>query len=67
MMHDSLGNMLETNFQMMQNHHYSLFDIENMLPWERRVYIGLLINHVKQENEQIKQQEAKMPSMSSYK
>ena len=62
MMHDTLGNMFETNFQMMQNHHYSLFDIENMLPWERQVYVGLLINHVKQENERTKQEEARMSS-----
>ena len=61
-MHDTLGNMFETNFQMMQNHHYSLFDIENMLPWERQVYVGLLINHVKQENERTKQEEARMSS-----
>ena len=51
MMHDSLANMLETNFAMMQHHKYPLSEIENMLPWERRVYIEMLINHVKEENE----------------
>jgi hypothetical protein len=69
MMHDSLANMLQTNFQMMQHHQYSLHDIENMIPWERQIYIGLLVNHVKEQNEQTKQQEAQMsssmPSMPS--
>jgi hypothetical protein len=54
MMHDNLANMLESNFAMMQHHKYSLSDIESMLPWERRVYIEMLVNHVKEENEKNK-------------
>lgn len=54
MMHDSLANMLQSNFAMMHHHKYSLHDIENMLPWERRLYIDLLIQHVKEENEKQK-------------
>ena len=50
-MHDNLANMLESNFAMMQHHRYSLSDIEGMLPWERRIYIEMLVNHVKEENE----------------
>ena len=42
--HDTLGNMLETNFMMMHHHKYSLSDIENLLPWERQIYIGMLVN-----------------------
>ena len=52
-MHDTLANMLESNFAMMQHHKYSLSDIESMLPWERRVYIEMLINHVREENEKM--------------
>lgn len=50
-MHDSLANMLESNFAMIQHHKYSLSDIEGMIPWERRVYIEMLVNHVREENE----------------
>lgn len=50
-MHDNLANMLQSNFAMMQHHKYSLSDIESMLPWERRVYIEMLVNHVREENE----------------
>jgi hypothetical protein len=39
----------------MQHHNYALSDIENMMPWERDVYVQMLIEHIKQENK--KQQE----------
>lgn len=35
----------------MQHHKYSLSEIENMLPWERDIYLSLLINYIKEENE----------------
>jgi len=34
---------------MMQHHKYSLTELEEMLPWEREIYIGLLLNHLKEE------------------
>jgi len=44
---------------MMQHHKYSLTEIENMMPWEREIYIGLLDQHIKEENEKIEKQNAK--------
>ena len=44
----------------MQHHKYSLGDIEGMIPWERDVYVGLLTNYIKEENERRKQEESKM-------
>jgi hypothetical protein len=38
---------------MIQHHKWSLTEIENMMPWEREVYVGLLIEHIKEENEKI--------------
>ena len=38
----------------MQHHKYSLTELENMLPWEREVYIGLLIKHLEEEKEKMK-------------
>jgi hypothetical protein len=35
----------------MQHHKYSLSEIENMLPWERDIYVSLLINHLKEQEE----------------
>ena len=42
----------------MQHHKYSLSDIENMMPWERDVYVDMLITYIKEENEKQKQREA---------
>ena len=38
----------------MQHHKYSYSDLENMLPWEREVYMSLLIEWIKEENERNK-------------
>jgi len=35
----------------MQHHNYSLTDLENMLPWEREIYVDMLISYIKEENE----------------
>jgi hypothetical protein len=34
-----------------QHHKYSLREIEDMIPWERDIYVSMLINHIKEENE----------------
>lgn len=39
----------------MQHHKYSLNEIEGMMPWERDLYVGMLISYIKEENEKIKQ------------
>ena len=38
---------------MMQHHNYSLTELDNMMPWEREVYIGLLMKFIKEENERM--------------
>ena len=42
---------------MMQHHKYSLTEIENMIPWEREVYVAMLVEWIKEENERIKKTE----------
>ena len=44
----------------MQHHKYSLTELENMLPWEREIYIDMLVTWIKEEKERIKQEEAEM-------
>lgn len=53
--HDNLVNHYQLNFQLMQHHKYSLTELNEMLPWEREIYVMMLIEHVKEENERIKQ------------
>lgn len=45
--YDSLKNFFKTNFAMMQHHKYNLSDLENMIPWERAVYVDMLKEHLK--------------------
>tara|TARA_Y100000361_G_scaffold151754_1_gene169761 strand:- start:2158 stop:2286 length:129 start_codon:yes stop_codon:yes gene_type:complete len=40
----------------MQHHNYRLSDLEDMIPFEREIYITLLQDHIKEENEKLKQQ-----------
>jgi len=56
--HDNLVNHYKTNFALMQHHNYSLTELENMMPWEREVYVTMLIEYIKEENERIKQKNA---------
>ena len=42
----------------MQHHNYSLSDLENMMPWEREIYVDMLVTYIKEENEKQKQREA---------
>ena len=41
---------------MMQHHNYSLTELEEMLPWEREIYVGLLMNFLKEEEERIERE-----------
>ena len=40
----------------MQHHKYSLLELDNMIPWERQIYVGLLEEYIEKENERIKKQ-----------
>lgn len=36
---------------MMQTFHYSLTELENMIPWEREIYLTLLNEYIREQNE----------------
>ena len=40
----------------MQHHNYSLRELEEMIPWERDVYIALLLQYLKEKEDKQKQQ-----------
>ena len=44
---------------MMQHHNYSLTELENMIPWEREIYIGLLMQYLKEEEERMEKEKRK--------
>lgn len=39
----------------MQHHKYSLTELESMLPWEREIYIAMLVQYIEEENQKLKQ------------
>ena len=55
MAHIDLESYFKLNFALMQHHKYSLTEIENMMPWERDIYVALLNQYVEEENEKAKQ------------
>ena len=36
-------------FGLVQHHKYSLEEVENMIPWEREIYVTLLVNFIEEE------------------
>ena len=56
--YDTLSNYYQTNFALMQHHKYSLTELENMLPWERTIYVDLLVKYLKEEKERLELQKA---------
>ena len=49
-----LEHYFKLNFALMQYHKYSLTEIENMIPWERHVYVTLLQQHLEEEEQKMK-------------
>jgi hypothetical protein len=38
----------------MHHHKYSLTELENMIPWERQIYVQMLVDLIKEQNERLK-------------
>jgi|TARA_B100000767_G_scaffold143252_1_gene135258 hypothetical protein len=41
----------------MQHHKYSLTELDNMIPWEREIYVDMLVEHLKEEKKQQEEQQ----------
>ena len=57
--HNTLANYYQLTFQLMQHHKYSLTEVENLIPFERDIYVEMLIAHVEEENRKLKEQQRK--------
>ena len=55
--HEDLASYFKLNFALMQHHKYSLTELENMMPWEREIYVSLLQQYVEEENLKAQQQQ----------
>ena len=56
--HEDLETYYRINFALIQYHKYSLTEIENMIPWEREIYLSLLENHIQEEEQKAQRQQA---------
>ena len=57
MAHEDLESYYKTNFALFQHHKWSMSDLEDMIPWEREIYITLLKQWIEEEEERIKAQQ----------
>ena len=57
MSHEDLASYYKLNFALMQHHKYSLTELENMIPWEREVYLTLLQQYIEEENLKAQQEQ----------
>lgn len=53
--HDNLANYYTTTFALVQDHKFTISELENLIPWERLIYLTLVEQRVQRENERIKQ------------
>ena len=54
MAHESLESYYKTNFALVQHHKWSLTELENMMPWEKDIYVTLLKMWIEEEEERMK-------------
>jgi len=43
----------------MHHHKYSLTELDNLLPWEKEIYVNMLSNYIKEENEKRRRESQK--------
>jgi hypothetical protein len=63
--YDSLMNFFKTNFSLMQYHKYNLSDIENMMPWEKFIYVDMLNQYIKHQEDLKHDQAAQRKAQSN--
>ena len=63
--HDTLSNHIRSNFNLIHHHKWNLGEIDGMMPWEKHIYVELLNNWIKEQDDNAKQQEADYKNMIS--
>ena len=55
MAYNNLGNYYRLTFQLMQHHKYSITELENMIPFERDIYVAMLLDYLEEEKQKAQQ------------
>ena len=64
--HDTLSNHFKTNFSLMQHHKWSLSEMDNLAPWERYIYIEMLQQFLKEEEQKAKERELELKNRMNH-
>lgn len=64
--YQNLALYFKTNFSLMNHHKWSIAETEDMMPWERQVYLDLLQDWIKQKEQEIKEQEMQLKAQSQF-
>ena len=57
--HNTLANYYSINFSLIQHHKYPISDIENLIPFERDIYVQMLVDYLKEVEEAKQKQQQK--------
>jgi 3-methyladenine DNA glycosylase AlkD len=63
--YDNLMNYFKTNFSLVQHHKYSFTEIENMIPWEKFIYVDMLKQYIKQQEDLVRDQAAQKKAQNN--
>jgi len=53
MSHTTLGEHYKLQFAMMQHHKWAISDIENLIPFERDLYVEMLLRHLEEQKKEM--------------
>ena len=52
--YDNLANYYKTNFSLLHHHKYSLDEFDELIPWEKQIYVQMLVEYIKEQNEKLR-------------
>ncbi len=55
MSYNNLSNYYRLTFQLIQHHKYSITELENMIPFERDIYVAMLLDYLEEEKQKAQQ------------
>ena len=61
--HDTLANHIKSNFNLIHHHKWNLGEIENMMPWEKHIYVDLLNSWIQEQEDEARQRENEHKNM----
>lgn len=61
--HDTLSNHIKSNFNLIHFHKWNLGEIDNMIPWEKHIYVELLNASIKEEEDNARQRDNEHKNM----